>query len=66
MNAVSPGVVNTPWWDFLPPETNFEMCSKQVPVRRAGQPDDIAGAVLFLAKNEFMTGKVIGCDGGIE
>jgi NAD(P)-dependent dehydrogenase (short-subunit alcohol dehydrogenase family) len=36
-----------------------------IAVGRVGQPDEIAHAILFLTENEYMTGKVIGCDGGL-
>lgn len=68
INAVSPGVIETPWWDFLSAEAKkeaFANYAKQITVGRIGQPEDIADAILFLAGNTFMTGKVIVCDGGM-
>lgn len=68
INAVSPGIVDTPWWDFLPTKTRqetFAHYATQIPIGRVAQPDDIANVILFLAGNEYMTGKVIGCDGGL-
>lgn len=68
INAVSPGVIDTSWWDFLPEETKqatFKQYEKQIPAGRVGRPKEIANAILFLAGNEYMTGKVIGCDGGM-
>ena len=69
INAVSPGVVDTSWWDFLPEQAKqetFKQYATQIPAGRVGQPDEIANAILFLAGNQFMTGKVIGCDGGMS
>ena len=69
INAVSPGVVDTPWWDFLSPEAKqetFAQYAGQIPVGRVAQPEDIADTIVFLAGNDYMTGKVIGCDGGIS
>ena len=69
INAVSPGVVDTSWWDFLPEETKqetFKQYAAQIPTGRVGKPDEIADAILFLAGNQFMTGQVIGCDGGMS
>lgn len=68
INAVSPGVVDTPWWDFLPENVKketFDGYASQIAVGRVGQPSDIAQAILFLTENEYMTGKIIGCDGGL-
>jgi len=69
INAVSPGVVDTSWWDFLPEQEKnetFKQYATQIPAGRVGKPDEIANAILFLAGNEYMTGKVIGCDGGMS
>ena len=69
INAVSPGVVDTSWWDFLPQEARqatFAQFSTQIAVGRVAQPDEIAQAILFVAGNGYMTGKVIGCDGGLS
>lgn len=68
INAVSPGVVDTPWWDFLTDELKkqtFDQFASQITAGRVAQPDDIAKTILFLANNEYMTGKVIACDGGL-
>jgi NAD(P)-dependent dehydrogenase (short-subunit alcohol dehydrogenase family) len=69
VNGVSPGVVDTPWWDFLPPEQKqavFADYASKTPVGRVGKPDDIAQAVAFLISNGFMSGHVIVCDGGLR
>lgn len=69
VNAVSPGVVDTGWWDFLPAdkkEETFGEFSKQIKVGRVGQPEEIAQTILFAAGNSYMTGKVIACDGGLS
>jgi len=68
INAVSPGVVDTPWWDFIPAEGRqeaFAQYTAGIPAKRAAQPEEIADAVVFLAGNAYMTGKVIWCDGGM-
>jgi NAD(P)-dependent dehydrogenase (short-subunit alcohol dehydrogenase family) len=69
VNAVSPGVVDTPWWDRMPPDMKQAVFAQQrenLPVRRVGQPRDVAHAVRFLVENGFMTGAVIECDGGMR
>jgi NAD(P)-dependent dehydrogenase (short-subunit alcohol dehydrogenase family) len=69
VNAVSPGVVDTPWWNWLAPEAKqeaFDRFARATPVGRVGQPEDIAQAIVFLIGNTFMTGCVIECDGGLR
>ncbi|MFT4202807.1 MAG: SDR family oxidoreductase [Chitinophagaceae bacterium] len=68
INAVSPGVVDTDWWNFLPDDVKketFDSYAAQTLVGRIGQPKDIAQAIQFLIGNDYMTGKVIACDGGL-
>jgi hypothetical protein len=61
VNAVAPGLI-------LPPpgkdESYLEQLSHAVPLRRHGGPKDIADAVLYLLKSDFVTGQVIFVDGG--
>lgn len=67
INAVSPGVIATPWWDRVPEQfrnTVFEQTAASLPVGCVGQPEDVAQAILFLIQNGFMTGTIIDCDGG--
>lgn len=67
-NAVSPGVIDTPWWDFVPKEDRqaaFAQYTAGIPVARAGRPEEVADAIVFLAGNGYITGKVLGVDGGI-
>jgi NAD(P)-dependent dehydrogenase (short-subunit alcohol dehydrogenase family) len=68
INAVSPGVIDTPWWDFLSAENKksvFADYATKSPVGRVGQPEDIACAIEFLISNTFMSGQTIVCDGGL-
>lgn len=69
VNAVSPGVIDTPWWDFLDAKQKqavFADYAAKTPVGRVGRPEDIAEAIGFLVSNTFMTGHVIVCDGGLR
>jgi len=69
VNAVSPGVVDTPWWNFLGAEQKasvFAGLAAQTPVGRVGRPDDIAQAIAFLVADGFMSGETIVCDGGLR
>ncbi|MDP4148663.1 MAG: SDR family oxidoreductase [Bacteroidota bacterium] len=68
VNAVSPGAIDTPWWSFVPESTRgetFQQYAQMTPVRRIGQPEDIAGMVKEVIFNSFITGQVITVDGGL-
>ncbi len=65
MNAIAPGVVRTHLAKAL--WENFEQqISAKLPMRRIGEPEDIAKAALFLAGDDssWMTGQTIVVDGG--
>jgi NAD(P)-dependent dehydrogenase (short-subunit alcohol dehydrogenase family) len=67
VNAVSPGMIETPIWDDLPPEKlrrMFEATAAQLPVHTIGQPKDVANAVLFLMTTAYATGSTVRVDGG--
>jgi NAD(P)-dependent dehydrogenase (short-subunit alcohol dehydrogenase family) len=69
VNAVSPGVIDTPWWNWMQEEEKqsaFARFSAATPVGRVGRPEDIAQSIVFLIGNSFMTGCVIECDGGLR
>jgi NAD(P)-dependent dehydrogenase (short-subunit alcohol dehydrogenase family) len=68
VNAVSPGVIDTPWWDRFPAEAKAAIFAQQAanPVGRVGQPQEVAHVVQFLIENGLMTGAVIACDGGLR
>jgi NAD(P)-dependent dehydrogenase (short-subunit alcohol dehydrogenase family) len=69
VNAVTPGVVDTPWWHFIDAEQRaavFADYAGKSPVGRVGTPDDIAKAIAFLISNGFVTGHVLTCDGGLR
>lgn len=66
VNAVCPGVIDTPMTENLNQETICDITSK-IPMGRLGQPEDVAGAVLFLASERtgYITGQVLAVDGGL-
>ncbi len=68
VNAIAPGLVQTDFARALweDPERAKETNSR-VPLRRIGQPDEIAGAVVYLASraSAFMTGHAMVIDGGV-
>jgi meso-butanediol dehydrogenase / (S,S)-butanediol dehydrogenase / diacetyl reductase len=69
VNAVSPGMILTAMteqmFEFMPTQT--ERFEKGTPVGRVGEPEDIAGVVVFLCSDlaRFVTGQNIVADGGL-
>ena len=65
VNCVAPGVIKTDMLDALPPEV-LPQLAQETPLGRLGTPEDIAAAVSFLADDRasFITGQVLGVDGG--
>ena len=66
VNAVAPGFVETEMTAVLPEKTQEEL-KKQIPLGKAGQVQDIANAVAFLAspESDYITGQVLSVDGGM-
>lgn len=70
VNTIPPGMVVTPMLEKAIAEGRFsaplEHFAKITPVRRAGRPEDIANAAMFLCQDEssYVTGQVIGVNGG--
>ncbi len=64
VNAVAPGVTETDMMKAVPKEV-IEPIINQIPLRRLGQPEDIANAFVFLASEEasYITGVVLSVDG---
>ncbi len=65
-NAVAPGFIQTDITAVLPEELKQQML-KTIPAERYGEPEDIAGVVLFLASDlaSYITGQVIHVNGGM-
>jgi NAD(P)-dependent dehydrogenase (short-subunit alcohol dehydrogenase family) len=68
VNCIAPGLIKTDFaralWDTPEAETRS---SKDTPLRRVGDPVDIAGTVVYLASNasRYMTGQAVVVDGGV-
>ena len=63
VNAVAPGLIDTDWtadWDEI-----RSSVQKSAPLRRSGQPEDVAEACLGIARSAYMTGVVVKLDGGL-
>jgi NAD(P)-dependent dehydrogenase (short-subunit alcohol dehydrogenase family) len=67
VNAIAPGIIETPGTEqWMSPEKEVET-RKAVPLGRRGQPEDVAGAAIYLASDaaDYVTGVTIVVDGGI-
>ncbi len=66
-NAIAPGFIDTAMTQALPENVRKEWTQK-IPLRRAGQVEDIANVALFLASDlsSYVTGQVIQVDGGMN
>lgn len=64
VNAVAPGYVLTPHWGEMSKE-DLEFYGKQQLIERFITTEEIADGVIFLAKNDSMTGTILIMDGGI-
>ena len=66
VNAVAPGLIATDMTSILPEKVIEEMAAG-IPLKRAGQPVDVAKAVLFLVSDDaaYITGQTLNVDGGM-
>ena len=66
MNAVAPGVTATDMVASLPEEM-IKPIANAIPLKRVGQPEDVANAFVFLASDlgSYVTGEVLAVDGGM-
>lgn len=64
VNAIAPGVIESPMNSaHLSPE-ELAALAEDTPLMRLGTPSEVAHAARFLSENGFVTGQVIGVDGG--
>ncbi len=71
-NVVCPGPTETALWEDYKkgagnPEKLVEAFTRQIPLGRLGQPDDLPGAILFFASDDagYITGQVLSVSGGL-
>lgn len=65
VNCVSPGVIDTQMNAHLKKEERTEL-SEEIPLGRFGTPEEVAQAVLFLAEAKYITGQILGVNGGFN
>jgi 3-oxoacyl-[acyl-carrier protein] reductase len=64
VNALSPGFMQTPMTESVPPAV-LDALSSRLAIPRFGEPSEIARAVAFIARSPYMTGQVLSLDGGL-
>ena len=66
-NAIAPGFIETAMTAALPDDVRADW-AKKIPLRRGGQPEDIANVATFLASDlaSYVTGQVLQVDGGMN
>jgi 3-oxoacyl-[acyl-carrier protein] reductase len=65
VGSIAPGFTRTEILASMRPEV-LEKLTAPVPLRRLGQPDEIAHAVLFIFESDFFTGRCLELDGGLR
>ena len=61
VNCVAPGIIDTRMNGCFDTESLID----EVPLGRLGTPEEVASAVLFFAENRYITGQILGVNGGI-
>ena len=66
-NAIAPGFINTEMTSVLPQQAK-DIALSMIPMKRMGEPSDIAKAARFLASDDsrYITGQVLSVDGGMH
>jgi 2-hydroxycyclohexanecarboxyl-CoA dehydrogenase len=70
VNCVAPGPVQTDFLASMNPDGNtkiMDAVAKAIPMKRLGTPEDVANVISFLCSDDsaYMTGQVVGVDGGL-
>jgi 3-oxoacyl-[acyl-carrier protein] reductase len=63
--SIAPGFTRTDLLAGMPPEM-LDKVTAPVPLKRLGLPDEVAHAAVFIAENDFFTGRAIDIDGGLR
>ena len=68
VNAIAPGLFPSKMTNFIFDQMGADQLGGGIPLGRVGQPDDVAGATIFLASRagSYLTGAVIPVDGGVS
>jgi 3-oxoacyl-[acyl-carrier protein] reductase len=66
VNAVAPGVIETPFHERYSTPERMEQFRSNTPLKRTGRAVEIASAIEFLINNSFLTGETIDVNGGLS
>ncbi|OBX36051.1 3-oxoacyl-[acyl-carrier-protein] reductase FabG [Halomonas elongata] len=65
VGGVAPGFIETEMTASIRQDM-LERITSGVPLKRLGQPEDIAESVAFIFENDYFTGRILECDGGLR
>lgn len=65
VNCVAPGIIRTAFHASMTPEQKKINLEQRIPLRREGTPEQVAEAIVSLAKNDYITGEMLTVDGGL-
>lgn len=64
-NSIAPGFIETDMTGEIRPEV-LDKITANIPLRRMGQPEEIAHTAVYLLENDYMSGRIIEVDGGLR
>lgn len=65
VNCVAPGIIRTAFHASMSAEQKKINLEQRIPLRREGTPEQVADAIVLLAKNDYITGEMLTVDGGL-
>jgi 3-oxoacyl-[acyl-carrier protein] reductase len=63
-NAIAPGMIATDMTEVLSDKAKEQILAN-IPLKRMGEPEEVAELAVFLAQNRYITGQVVSVDGGM-
>lgn len=65
VGSIAPGFIETEMTASMKPEALEKLCAG-IPLKRMGKPENIAHSAAFILENDYFTGRMIECDGGLR
>jgi len=65
VNCVAPGIIDTDFHTVTPAEVKKHAVDNRIMLHRLGRPEEVAQTIVFLVKNDYITGEVLMVDGGL-